>query len=46
MVAAKLSRTYNTWLLTKVGDEVEYDEFVKNMNNEGAAEKLLLSKIM
>jgi hypothetical protein len=48
MVAAKLSQTYSTWLLLKEGDELEYNnkKFVKNMNNEGAAEKLLLSKIM
>jgi hypothetical protein len=48
MVAAKSGRTYSTWLLLKEGDELEYNnnKFVKNMNNEGAAEKLLLSKIM
>ena len=48
MVAAKSGRTYSTWLLLKEGDELEYNnkKFVKNMNNEGAPEKLLLSKIM
>jgi hypothetical protein len=48
MVAAESGRTYNTWLLLKEGDELEYNnkKFVKNMNNEGAPEKLLLSKIM
>ncbi len=48
MVAAKSCRTYSTWLLLKEGDELEYNnnEFVKNMNDEGKAEKLLLSNIM
>ncbi len=48
MVAAKLSRTYSTWLLTKEGDALEYNDkkFVKNMNDEDAAEKSLLSKNM
>jgi hypothetical protein len=48
MVAEKLSRTYSSWLLTKEGGGLEYKnkEFVKNMNNEDAAEKLLLLKIM
>ncbi len=48
MVAAKSGRTYSTWLLLKEGDELEYNnkKVVKYMNNEGAAEKLLLSKIM
>jgi hypothetical protein len=47
MVAAKSGRTYSTWLLLKEGDELDNNnKFVKNMNNEGAAEKLLLSKIM
>jgi len=48
MVAAKSGRTYSTWLLLKEGDELEYNnnKFVKNMNDEDAAEKLLLSKII
>jgi hypothetical protein len=48
MVAAKSSWIYSTWLLLKKGDELEYNKknLVKNMNNEGAAKKLLLSKIM
>ncbi len=48
MVAAKSGRTHSTWLLLKEGDELDYNnnKFVKNMNNEGAAEKSLLSKIM
>ncbi len=48
MVAGKLSRTYSTWLLTNKGDELECDDkkFGKNMNDEGAAEKSLLSKTM
>jgi hypothetical protein len=48
MVAAKSGRTFSTWLLLKEGDEQEYNnnKFVKNMNDEGAAEKLLISKIM
>jgi hypothetical protein len=48
MVAAKLSWTYNTWLLTNDGDGLEYNnkKFVKNMTDEDAAEKSLLSKIM
>ncbi len=35
-------------LLLKEGDELEYnnERFVKNMNNEGAAETLLLSNTM
>ena len=47
-VAAKLSRTYKKWLLTKEGSELKYKEqqFVKMMNDDGAVEKLLLSKIM
>jgi hypothetical protein len=48
MVAAKVGLTYSTWLLLKEGDELEYNnnKFVKNMNDEVAAEKSLLSKIM
>ena len=48
MVAAKLSRTYSTWLLTKEGDELVYNvqKFVKKINNYGAVEKSLLSKIV
>jgi len=48
MVAAKLSRTYKKWLLTKEGSELKYNEqqFVKMMNDDGAVEKLLLSKNM
>ncbi len=45
MVAAKLNRTYSTWLLRKEGDDLEcvIKKNGKNMNNEGAAEKSLLS---
>ncbi len=48
MVAAKSGWTYSTWLLLKEGDELEYNNkfFVKNMNYEGAAEKLLIPIIM
>jgi hypothetical protein len=48
MVAAKLSRTYSMWFVTKEGGEQECDnkKFGKNMNDEGAAEKSLLSKTM
>jgi hypothetical protein len=47
MVAAKLSRTYKKWLLTKEGSELKYNEqqFVKMMNDDGAVEKLPLSKL-
>ncbi len=48
MVAAKSGRTYSTWLLLKEGDELEHNnnKLVKDMHNEGAAEKSLLSKLM
>ena len=48
MVAAKLSRTYSKWLLTKEGDELVYNgqKFVKKINTYGAVEKSLLSKIV
>ncbi len=44
----KLGQTYSTWLLLKEGDELEYNnnQFVKNIYDEGVAEKVLLSKIM
>jgi hypothetical protein len=44
----KLSRTYSKWLLTKEGDELVYNgqKFVKKINNYGAVEKSLLSKIV
>jgi hypothetical protein len=47
MVAAKLSWTYSKWLLTNKGDELVYNEqkFVKKINEYGAVEKSLLSKI-
>ena len=43
----KLSRTYSKWLLTKEGDELVYNgqKFVKKINNYGAVEKSLLSKM-
>jgi hypothetical protein len=48
MVAEKLSRTYSKWLLAKEGDELVYNgqKFVKKINNYGAVEKSLLSKIV
>ncbi len=47
MIAAKLSQTYSKWLLAKEGDELVYNrqKFVKKINNYGAVEKSLLSKM-
>ena len=48
MVAAKLSRTYSNWLLTKEGDELVYNaqKIVKKINDYVAVEKSSLSKIV